>query len=84
MAEQEEINITKMLMDIKERLVRVETNTEHLHSTESKAEEALNIAKHNRDDITDLKESAKFTQRTSITAVLIPLGWLLIKYFGGF
>lgn len=84
MAEKEELDITSMLMDIRERLVRVETNTKHLDSTAIKADKAYSIAKENQKDITDLNERAKWTQRTSITAVLIPLGlFLLNKFIGG-
>lgn len=81
--EKEDLNVTKMLIDIRERLVRVETNTRHLDSTATKAEKAYSIAKENQKDIEDLNERAKWTQRTSITAVLIPLGLFLFQKFMG-
>lgn len=84
MTGKEEINITEMLIEIKERLVRVETNTQNLDSTATKAEQAYNIAKENQKDITDLNERSRWSQRTSITALLIPLGlFLLNKFMGG-
>lgn len=84
MAEKEELDITSMLMDIRERLVRVETNTKHLDSTAIKADKAYSIAKENQKDITDLNERAKWTQRTAITAILIPIGLFLFeKLIGG-
>lgn len=81
--EKEDLNVTKMLIDIRERLVRVETNTRHLDSTATKAEKAYSIAKENQKDIEDLNERAKWTQRTSITAVLIPIGLFLFQKFMG-
>lgn len=84
MAEQEEINITKMLIDISERLAKVEANTRHLDSTANEARQALNIAKENQKDIADLNERSRWNQRTSITAILIPLGLFLFqKFIGG-
>lgn len=84
MTGKEEINITEMLIEIKERLVRVETNTQNLDSTATKAEQAYNIAKENQKDIADLNERSRWSQRTSITALLIPLGlFLLNKFMGG-
>lgn len=82
--EKEDLNVTEMLIDIRERLVRVETNTSHLDSTAAKAEKAYSIAKENQKDIEDLNERAKWTQRTAITAILIPIGLFLFqKLMGG-
>lgn len=84
MIEKEEINITEMLIEIKERLVRVETNTQHLDSTAIKASKAYSMAKENQKDIEDLNDRSKWTQRTAITAILIPIGlFLLNKFIGG-
>ncbi|MCP8847906.1 hemolysin XhlA family protein [Latilactobacillus curvatus] len=82
--EKEDLNVTEMLIDIRERLVRVETNTRHLDSTATKVEKAYSIAKENQKDIGDLNERSKWTQRTAITAILIPIGLFLFeKLIGG-
>lgn len=84
MAEKEGLDITSMLMDIRERLARVETNTKHLDSTAIKADKAYSIAKENQKDIEDLNDRSKWTQRTAITAILIPIGLFLFeKLIGG-
>ena len=73
-----------MLIDIRERLARVEENTSNLDSTAIKASKAYSIAKENQKDITDLNERSKWAQRTAITAILIPIGlFLLNKFMGG-
>ncbi|WP_367365854.1 hemolysin XhlA family protein [Pediococcus parvulus] len=81
--EKEDLNVTEMLIDIRERLVRVETNTRHLDSTATKAEKAYSIAKENQKDIEDLNDRSKWTQRTAITAILIPIGLFLFQKFMG-
>lgn len=80
----DDLNVTEMLIDIRERLARVEENTSNLDSTAIKASKAYSIAKENQKDIEDLNDRSKWTQRTAITAILIPIGLFLFeKLIGG-
>ena len=82
--DKDDLNVTEMLIDIRERLARVEENTSNLDSTAIKASKAYSIAKENQKDIEDLNDRSKWTQRTAITAILIPIGlFLLNKFMGG-
>ncbi|BCX29539.1 hypothetical protein LTWDN19_19020 [Latilactobacillus curvatus] len=82
--DKDDLNVTEMLIDIRERLARVEENTSNLDSTAIKANKAYSMAKENKKDITDLNERSEWTQRTAITAILIPIGlFLLNKFMGG-
>lgn len=78
-SDKDDLNVTEMLIDIRERLARVEENTSNLDSTATKASKAYSIAKENQRDIADLNDRSKWTQRTAITAILIPLGLFLIE-----
>lgn len=82
--DKDDLNVTEMLIDIRERLARVEENTSNLDSTAIKASKAYSIAKENQKDIEDLNDRSKWTQRTAITAILIPIGLFLFeKLIGG-
>ncbi|MCS8617853.1 hemolysin XhlA family protein [Latilactobacillus curvatus] len=82
--DKDDLNVTEMLIDIRERLARVEENTSNLDSTATKASKAYSIAKENQRDIADLNDRSKWTQRTAITAILIPIGLFLFeKLIGG-
>lgn len=68
-------------MDIKERLSRVEANTNGLATLEQKVDDAYSLSKQNKQDIEDLRESSRWTTRTAIVAVIIPFGLFLLERF---
>ncbi|WP_311408626.1 DNA primase [Liquorilactobacillus uvarum] len=56
MEDKEGINITETLMDIKERLARIEANTGGITATDEKVEKALAMAKEHEHRINGLQK----------------------------
>ncbi|MDH5105992.1 hemolysin XhlA family protein [Lentilactobacillus diolivorans] len=79
---QNEINVTETLMEINERLARVETKMDNLNSADDKAERALQISQDNTRDISNLKTVIYWEIAVIVTGVVVPLGiYVLEKIF---
>lgn len=73
--------ILELLMDIQQRLAKVETNTQGISDTAKKAEEAFNLSKQNEEDIKDLKSNSTWWQRTMWVAIILPTALFIVEQF---
>ena len=81
MAEKEDVNVIDLLMDIQQRLVKVETNTSGVNETTKKADEAYTLAKQNEADIKDLKSNSQWWSRTMWVAIILPVALFIVENF---
>ncbi|MCP0886920.1 hemolysin XhlA family protein [Ligilactobacillus sp. WILCCON 0076] len=79
MPEKDDVNVIGLLMDIQQRLAKVETNTSGINDTAKKAEDAYNLSKQNESDINDLKSNSTWWQRTMWVAIILPVALFLIE-----
>lgn len=54
----------ELLLDIKERVVRIETKLEDFGDTKRKADDAYNMSVSNKGDIEEMKDGQKWLWRT--------------------
>lgn len=73
--------VVELLMDIQQRLAKVETNTQGISDTAKKAEDAYNLSVQNEEDIKDLKSNSTWWQRTMWVAIIFPTGLFIIEQF---
>ena len=66
MPEKDEVNVIKMLIDIGDRLARVEENTKDLHTTDDIAVRALAKSEQNLIDIKKITSTSTWAIRTAI------------------
>ncbi|GAF37286.1 hemolysin XhlA family protein [Lentilactobacillus farraginis] len=86
---QNEINVTETLMEINERLARLETKMDNLNSADDKAEKALQLSQTNADnikanasDISNLKTILYWEIGVIVVGIVVPLGiYVLEKFF---
>lgn len=86
---QNEINVTETLMEINERLARLETKMDNLNSADDKAEKALQLSQTNADnikanasDISNLKTILYWEIGVIVVGIVVPLGiYVLEKLF---
>lgn len=69
MPEHDGINVTEMLIGIKEDVAKISAKLEHLGDTDSKADQALELARKNGQDIKDLK--SLFYKVTSVLVCMV-------------
>ncbi|KRL02532.1 hemolysin XhlA family protein [Liquorilactobacillus capillatus] len=81
MQEKEDVNVIELLMDIQQRLAKVETNTSGLNKIGEKADKAYAMSKQNAEDIKDIKSDNKWNWRTTIVAIVIPIALYLVEKF---
>lgn len=77
--EKDDVNVIQLLMDIQQRLAKVEANTSGINDTSRKAEKAYQISKQNEEDIKELKQNSQWWSRTMWVAIILPLALFLIE-----
>lgn len=63
----------ELLMEILERLAKIETKLDDYHQVQSNSAEALNLTRQNTQDINELKDNSKWIGRTAWTALIFPI-----------
>ncbi|EHK9410432.1 hemolysin XhlA family protein [Enterococcus faecalis] len=71
------------LIEIVDRLARIETKLDNHEQLREKADIALSMAKNNEDDIAEIKENQKWTWRTIAGIGGSVAVYLITKYLGG-
>lgn len=77
----DDVNVIGLLMDIQQRLAKVEANTSGVNDTARKTDEAYQLSKQNEQDIKELKQNSQWWSRTMWVAILLPLGLFLLENF---
>lgn len=77
----DDVNVIELLMDIQQRLAKVEVNTSGVNDTARKTDEAYQLSKQNEQDIKELKQNSQWWSRTMWVAILLPLGLFLLENF---
>lgn len=77
----DDVNVIELLMDIQQRLAKVEANTSGVSDTARKADEAYQLSKQNEQDIADLKSNSQWWSRTMWVAILLPLTLFIVENF---
>ncbi|WP_281827790.1 hypothetical protein [Lactobacillus amylolyticus] len=77
----DDVNVIELLMDIQQRLAKVEANTSGVNDTARKADEAYQLSKQNEQDIADLKSNSQWWSRTMWVAILLPLALFVVENF---
>ncbi|MFT9269692.1 MAG: hypothetical protein ABF539_09250 [Liquorilactobacillus nagelii] len=75
----QDVNVIELLMDIQQRLAKVEANTSGVNDTARKTEEAYQLSKQNEQDIKDLKKNSQWWSRTMYVAIILPLILFVIE-----
>jgi hypothetical protein len=81
MAEKDEVNVVELLMDIQQRLAKVETNTSGINHTTKRADDAYTLAKQNEEDIKTIKSNSQWWTRTMWVAVVLPIALFIVENF---
>lgn len=71
------------LIEIVDRLARIETKLDNHEQLREKADIALSMAKNNEGDIAEIKENQKWTWRTIAGIGVSVAVYLITKYLGG-
>ncbi|QYH53446.1 hypothetical protein [Liquorilactobacillus nagelii] len=77
----DDVNVIELLMDIQQRLAKVEVNTSGVNDTARKTEETYQLSKQNEQDIKDLKSNSQWWSRTMWVAILLPLALFVVENF---
>lgn len=75
------INVVETLMDIKERLARIESNTSGLSNTDEKADKALAKSVENEHDISKLTSLLYWLYGLFIGTGILGIGVYIIEKF---
>lgn len=70
----------KVMNEILERIVRIETKIDNYNDIRERADKALNLAENNKDKISEIRDSLKWAWRT-IGAALISGSIGIIFYY---
>lgn len=81
MADREDVNELELLMDIQQRLTRVEANTSGVSDTMKLADKAYTLSKQNEADVNKLQENSQWWSRTMWVAIILPVVLFLIESF---
>ena len=81
MPEHDGINVTEMLIGIKEDVAKISAKLEHLGDTDSKADAAYTLSKQNEADIKDLKSNSQWWSRTMWVAIILPVALFIVENF---
>ncbi|MFT8813208.1 hemolysin XhlA family protein [Oenococcus sp.] len=81
MTEPQGINVTQMLIDIKEDVATIKQKVDDLSSADEKADKALAKSIENEHNISRLSTVQNWLIATMITAVVLPIGIYLIEKF---
>ncbi|KRN31641.1 hemolysin XhlA family protein [Liquorilactobacillus mali] len=73
--------VVDLLMDIQQRLAKVETNTQGVSETTKKAEQAYQLSQQNEQDIQRLKSNSQWWSRTMWVAIILPIVLFLVEQF---
>lgn len=81
MEDRDGINVTETLMDIRERLAKIESNTSGLNSTDEKAEKALAKSVENEHDISKLTSLLYWLYGLFIGTGIVGIGIYILEKF---
>ena len=75
--------LLEMLMDIKDRVTRIEEATKHFDETERRSNAALTLAQQNEEEIKKLQNSMQWFWRTAVGAFVTIATGLITIWLGG-
>lgn len=67
-------------LDVITRLTKIETMLENIKDTESKAEEAYNLSKSNKERLDKIEDNNKWLFRTTVGAIIVGLIGIILNF----
>jgi hypothetical protein len=70
----------ELLLEIRDRVIRVETKIEGYNGLREKVDKAYNLSANNKEDVDDMKDNQKWLWRTTLGGILAAV---IAFIFGG-